>query len=184
MTKIKQHAYLFDATRCIDCRACMIACTVENNVPANDSYIWVAGQGVMGSYPNLKRASMPYHCMHCLEPDCVSACPVGAWNKREDGPVLYDEDKCIGCRYCMIACPFSVPKYEWEKIIFPWVRKCTFCADRMAGELTPACIKVCPTKTMFYGDYDEVVAEAQKRMKDSPGKYIDHIYGEKEAGYA
>ena len=79
MSQIKQHAYLFDATRCIDCRACMIACSVENNVPMNDSYIWVAGQGIMGTYPNLKRGTMPYHCMHCLKPDCVSACPVGAW---------------------------------------------------------------------------------------------------------
>jgi formate dehydrogenase iron-sulfur subunit len=82
----------------------------------------------------------------------------------------------------MIACPFNVPKYEWEGIIFPWVRKCTFCSDRIASQLIPACIKVCPTQTMFFGDYDDVLAEAQKRMKENPGKYIDHIYGKEEAG--
>jgi formate dehydrogenase iron-sulfur subunit len=82
----------------------------------------------------------------------------------------------------MIACPFNVPKYEWERIIFPWVRKCTFCSDRMAADITPACIKVCPTQTMFYGDWDAVVAEAQKRMADNPGKYVNHIYGKDEAG--
>src|SRR5574338_145711 len=104
MTNIKHHAYLFDATRCIDCRACMVACSVENNIEMDKTRIWVAGLGVMGEYPNLKRGTMVYHCMHCDHPDCMSACPVGAYSKAEDGPVTYNPDLCIGCRYCMNAC--------------------------------------------------------------------------------
>ena len=115
MATTKHHAFLFDATRCIDCRACMVACSVENNVPMDDTRIWVAGSRRQGEYPDLQRATMPYHCMHCLEPACVSACPVGAWTKREDGPVVYDTERCIGCRYCMNACPFGVPHFDWDK---------------------------------------------------------------------
>jgi formate dehydrogenase iron-sulfur subunit len=184
MIPIKQHAYLFDATRCIDCRACMIACSVENKVPMNDSYIWVAGQGVMGQYPVLKRATMPYHCMHCLEPDCVSACPVGAWSKREDGPVLYDEDKCIGCRYCMNACPFSVPHFDWDKGVLggALIHKCTMCVQRLDVGQIPACVQTCPTQALVFGERADLISEAHARIQARPGRYIDHVYGETENG--
>ena len=184
MKPIKQKAYLFDATRCIDCRACMIACSVENNVPANDSYIWVAGKGVMGEYPDLKRASMPYHCMHCLQPDCVSACPVGAWSKREDGPVLYDEEKCIGCRYCMNACPFGVPHFDWDKGILggALIHKCTMCVQRLDVGQVPACVQTCPTEALQFGERSDLIAEAHARIQMHPGRYIDHVYGETENG--
>jgi formate dehydrogenase iron-sulfur subunit len=119
--------------------------------------------------------------MHCKNPACVSACPVSALHKTNAGPIVYDFDRCIGCRYCMLACPFDIPKYEWEKAL-PWVRKCTFCSERIADGMIPACIKVCPTTTMFYGDSEEVMAEAEKRLKENPGKYVNHIYGKEEAG--
>ncbi len=109
MTDIKHHAYLFDATRCIDCRACMVACSVENNIEMDKTRIWVAGLGVTGEYPDLQRGTMVYHCMHCEHPDCMSACPVGAYTKAQDGPVTYNPDLCIGCRYCMNACPSTMP---------------------------------------------------------------------------
>jgi formate dehydrogenase iron-sulfur subunit len=162
----------------------MIACTVENKVPATDTYIWVAGRGVMGEYPVLSRASMPYHCMHCLEPDCVSACPVGAWSKRDDGPVLYDEDKCIGCRYCMNACPFSVPHFDWDKGLFggALIHKCTMCAHRLEVGQEPACVQTCPTGALKFGERADLITEAHARIQAHPGRYVDHIYGETENG--
>jgi formate dehydrogenase iron-sulfur subunit len=184
MATIQQYAYLYDATRCIDCRACMIACSVENNVPMNDTYIWVAGSDVMGEYPDLKRATMPYHCMHCLAPDCVSACPVGAWTKREDGPVLYDEKKCIGCRYCMNACPFSVPHFDWDKGLFggALMHKCTMCVQRLEVGQEPACVQTCPTGALKWGDREALIGEAHARIEAHPDRYIDHVYGEIENG--
>jgi formate dehydrogenase iron-sulfur subunit len=184
MAKIKQHAYLYDATRCIDCRACMIACSVENNVPMDDTYIWVTGSRVLGEYPNLKRATMPYHCMHCLAPDCVSACPVGAWYKREDGPVLYEQEKCIGCRYCMNACPFSVPTFDWDKGLLDGalMHKCTMCVQRLEVGEEPACVHTCPTGALKFGEREELVAEAHARIDAHPNRYIDHVYGELENG--
>ncbi len=180
----KQYAYIFDATRCIDCRACMIACSVENNVEMGESYIWLAGAGVMGEYPNLKRASMPYHCMHCIEPDCASACPVGAWNKREDGPVVYEADKCIGCRYCMNACPFQVPNFDWNKGVFEgaFIRKCTMCTQRLEVGQVPACVHTCPTDALKFGERADLIAEAHARIDANPERYINHVYGEFENG--
>jgi formate dehydrogenase iron-sulfur subunit len=181
---IKQHAYLFDATRCIDCRACMIACSVENQTPMNDTYIWLTGAGVIGEYPNLKRASMPYHCMHCLEPDCVSACPVGAWEKRADGPVVYKAERCIGCRYCMNACPFQVPHFDWDKNIFEgaFIHKCTMCTQRLQAGQIPACVHTCPTNALVFGERADLIAEAHARIAVHPGRYVDHVYGELENG--
>jgi formate dehydrogenase iron-sulfur subunit len=181
---IKQHAYLFDATRCIDCRACMIACSVENQVEMGESHIWLTGAGVMGTYPDLKRASMPYHCMHCLEPDCASACPVGAWHKRADGPVVYNAGKCIGCRYCMNACPFEVPHFDWNKGIVEgaFIRKCTMCTQRLEVGQSPACVHTCPTDALKFGERADLIAEAHARIAAHPGRYIDHVYGEFENG--
>jgi formate dehydrogenase iron-sulfur subunit len=162
----------------------MIACTVENTVPMNDTYIWVAGRDVMGEYPELTRGSMPYHCMHCLAPDCVSACPVGAWYKREDGPVLYDEKRCIGCRYCMNACPFSVPHFDWDKGLLDGalMHKCTMCQHRLEVGQEPACVQTCPTGALKFGDRADLIAEAHARIGAHPGRYIDHVYGEIENG--
>ncbi len=184
MAETKQHAYLFDATRCIDCRACMVACSVENRVPMNDSYIWVAGQGVIGQYPDLTRGTMPYHCMHCLEPDCVSACPVGAWSKREDGPVIYDEDKCIGCRYCMNACPFGVPHFDWDKGLLggALMHKCAMCVQRLDAGQLPACVQTCPTEALVFGERSTLIAEAHSRIQAHPDRYVDHVFGEHENG--
>ncbi len=184
MSEVKPHAYLFDATRCIDCRACMIACSVENNVPMNDSYIWLAGMGVMGTYPELKRGTMPYHCMHCLEPDCVSACPVGAWYQREDGPVLYHAEKCIGCRYCMNACPFGVPHFDWQAGLLggALVHKCTMCPQRLEQGLEPACVATCPTEALEFGARDDMLKEAHARIAAHPDRYVDHVFGETENG--
>ena len=184
MTEIKQHAYLFDATRCIDCRACMVACSVENQIENDKTRIWVAGVGVKGIYPELDRATMVYHCMHCNEPDCLSACPVGAYSKRPDGPVEYNKDKCIGCRYCMNACPFGVPHFDYDKGVIEgaFIDKCTFCPQRIDVGEEPACVATCPTDALEYGERDELLAKAHERIAAHPDRYVDHVYGEFENG--
>ena len=120
-------------------------------------------------------------CMHCVDPACVSACPVGALQKTENGPVVYDEKICIGCRYCMAACPFEIPKYEWEKV-FPRVMKCDFCADRQECGQEPACVEACTTGAITYGKRADLIVEAKERIQNDPGNYIDHVYGEHEVG--
>jgi Fe-S-cluster-containing dehydrogenase component len=181
---IQSRAILFDATRCIDCRACMVACSVENKVPNDVTRIWVAGDAVMGEYPELERATMPYHCMHCLEPACVSACPVGAYTKRPDGPVIYDPHVCIGCRYCMNACPFDVPHFEWNRGVdqHAQIIKCDQCSQRVDAGQEPACVATCPTEAVVFGDRNELLQTARQRIKDHPDRYIDDIYGESENG--
>ncbi len=184
MTEIKNKAFIFDATRCIDCRACMVACSVENNIPMNKTRIWVAGLGVKGVFPDLDRATMVYHCMHCDEPDCLSACPVGAYYKRPDGPVIYDPQKCIGCRYCMNACPFGVPHFDYDKGLVEgaFIDKCTMCPQRIDVGLAPACVSTCPPDALEYGERDELIAKAHARIQAHPDRYIDHVYGEFENG--
>ena len=188
---------LVDLTRCIGCRGCQIACKSWNERSTKPTVM----SGVFTNPPKLNSETYTHinyieqpqdsgqawhfvkdQCMHCKDPACVSACPVNALEKTSTGPVIYHYSRCIGCRYCMIACPFQIPKYEWEKALTPWVQKCTFCSERIANELVPACIKVCPTQVMHYGTLEEVLREAKKRQQDSPGRYVDRIYGEKEAG--
>ena len=184
MSQINHKAFLFDASRCIDCRACMVACSVENKIPMNKTRIWVAGLGLIGEFPDLKRASMVYHCMHCNEPDCLSACPVGAYSKRPDGPVVYDPSKCIGCRYCMNACPFGVPHFDFDKGLIPgaFIDKCTMCPQRIDFGQEPACVATCPTDALVFGERAELVKEAHARITDHPDRYVDHVYGEFENG--
>jgi formate dehydrogenase iron-sulfur subunit len=120
--------------------------------------------------------------MHCEDPTCVSVCPVGALAKTAEGPVFYEASKCMGCRYCMQACPFNVPQYEWDDSITPRVRKCDMCRDRLAAGLPTACAAVCPTGATKFGYRDELIEEARARIAKNPEKYVDHIYGVTEVG--
>ena len=120
-------------------------------------------------------------CMNCVQPTCVSVCPVGALQKTALGPVIYDADKCMGCRYCMQACPFQVPTYEWSSRL-PRMRKCDMCYERQsAGKLT-ACAEACPTGATICGDRDELIAEARRRIAEKPDQYLPRIYGLEEVG--
>jgi len=189
-------AVLCDATKCIGCRACQVACKQWNELPAEATI----NRGTYENPPKLSAYTFTkirfnevgdngkFHfvftktqCMHCEYPACVEACIVGALQKTANGPVIYDEGKCIGCRYCMVACPFGIPNFEWDSPL-PWIRKCTFCADRQGAGLKPACVTTCPTGALEFDERDELIAEARRRIAAVPGKYVDHIYGEKELG--
>ena len=124
------------------------------------------------------------NCLHCNKPACVSACIVGAFKKLEDGPVVYDVWKCMGCRYCMVACPFGIPTYEYDNLLTPQVRKCTLCADEgnpQKGKV-PACVKICPEEAMTYGKRSDLLELAHEKIRKHPDVYLDHVYGEHEAG--
>ncbi|MGA8366085.1 MAG: 4Fe-4S dicluster domain-containing protein [Candidatus Acidiferrales bacterium] len=176
-------AILYDATLCIDCKACERACAERNLLPYDDAIATEEKQSahkftvVMAEGDKFMRRL----CMNCLDPTCVSVCPVAALRKTVQGPVTYDESRCIGCRYCMMACPFSVPKYEWSSLL-PRVRKCDMCADRVAAGKQTACAEACPTGATKFGERDELVAEAEDRIAKNPSQYIDHIYGLNEVG--
>ena len=123
-----------------------------------------------------------FQCMHCNDPSCVSACIVGALVKEINGMVTYDAKKCIGCRYCMVACPFQVPAYEYDEPLTPEVRKCTFCFNYVADGGLPSCAQVCPREVMTFGKKADLLDLARWKLKNNPGKYVDHIYGEHEVG--
>jgi len=170
---------LFDATRCIGCNACAEACKEQNSLPLpiepkTTAYTWTVVEPIEGIH--VRRL-----CMHCLDPTCVSVCPVGALAKTPEGPVVYDSTRCIGCRYCIMACPFDVPKYQWDRAL-PVVGKCVLCVDRVRKGLATACATACPTGATAFGERDDLLREARSRIEASPGAYVDHVYGEEEAG--
>ena len=186
-------AMLYDATKCIGCRACQNACKEWNGNPAEpdpaglydaptelSADTWTLIQ-LAELAENGERSFLKRQCMHCLHPACVSACPVGALRQTEYGAIVYDPDRCIGCRYCMVACPFGVPKLEWEKRL-PYIRKCTFCIDRLKDGLEPACSAACPVGALTFGERDSLITEAEDRIRNNPDKYVNHIYGKEELG--
>jgi Fe-S-cluster-containing dehydrogenase component len=180
-------AMLYDATKCVGCRACEQACSACRTRPIPDAgdqpcdltpYQWtVIKQYREGSQMSFRK----YQCMHCEHPACVSVCPVQALQKLDTGPVVYDPERCIGCRYCMVACPFHVPRVDWSRQL-PEISKCNFCADRIQVGLLPACAEACPMGALTFGTRDEILQEAHARIDGSAELYTDHVYGESEAG--
>jgi formate dehydrogenase iron-sulfur subunit len=176
-------AILYDSTLCIGCKACEVACSERWGLPYNDT---IAAEEKISAH---KLTAIETHgdkysrrlCMNCLTPACVSVCPVGALEKTKLGPVTYDADKCMGCRYCMQACPFQVPTYEWTSRL-PKMRKCDMCYERQSLGKPTACTEACPAGATICGERDELVAEARKRIAAKPGEYYDKIYGLQEAG--
>jgi Fe-S-cluster-containing dehydrogenase component len=121
-------------------------------------------------------------CNHCLEPACASACFVNAFTKTKEGAVIYDASVCVGCRYCMIACPFEIPTYEYDKVLEPRVMKCTMCHPRVVQGLLPGCVDTCPTEALSFGKRKDLLRIARERIRKYPDRYVDHIYGEHEMG--
>lgn len=180
---LKEKGILFDVTLCVGCGSCYNACKEANNLPQTNKdflkdHLSDKTFTVIEQYEDLYTRKL---CMHCNEPACVSVCLVGALSKSPTGSVVYDADKCIGCRYCMQACPQKVPRYEWETTK-PRVRKCQLCPDRVKAGLLPACVEACPNEATLYGDMDQLITIAKNRLKENPEKYYQHIYGLEEVG--
>jgi formate dehydrogenase iron-sulfur subunit len=173
-------ALLVDMTRCIGCRACVAACKEAHDLPGDesDTVLSATAYTAMVDRGDLHIRKL---CMHCVTPSCASVCPVAALRKTAAGPVVYESSRCIGCRYCMLACPFSVPRYEWNQAV-PSVRKCDLCVERLARGEIPACAAACPVEATVAGSRDELLAEAHRRITDAPGAYFPHVYGETELG--
>ncbi len=191
---------LVDTTACIGCRSCEWACKEAHNLP-NKPLDWyhenreilktkrrpdVTSLTVVNEYEKKAEYELPIdvkvQCMHCEDPACVASCIVHAFTKHENGPVTWDGARCIGCRYCMVACPFQIPTFEYGKAIQPDIMKCDFCFDRTRKGLLPACVEVCPVEALTYGKREEVLLLAKSKIKEFPERYVNHVYGEYEVG--
>jgi len=200
----EHYGVLVDTTRCIGCRRCEWACNEWNKNPNRPIKEFEASVNqkksvfnevrrmhaenftVVNRYVSSKDGKPIYvkrQCMQCEEPGCLSACFVDAFRKTAEGSVLYNPHVCIGCRYCMLACPFDVPGYEYNEPLNPQVTKCTMCYDRITKEGgVPACVEICPAEALRFGGRSELINVAHERIRNNPGKYVDHIYGEHEVG--
>lgn len=178
-------AILTDTTICVGCERCVMACEstwrTGDTIPSRHA----APDGLSGnrwtSVVKIEERFVRKHCLHCVAPSCVAACPVHAFYKIDSGPVIYMPGKCIGCRYCMIACPFKIPRYDWDEPI-PFVQKCKFCFERLQAGGNPACTSACPYGATVYGPRAELVAQAHARIKNKPDVYVPHVYGETDFG--
>ncbi len=174
-------AILIDISRCIGCKSCYQSCCEINELPEGEGNE-LSATAYTAVYDYGNDTYVRKVCMHCTEPACASVCPVGALKKTEEGPVVYDEDLCIGCRYCMVACPFDTPKYEWGKAN-PRVKKCIMCYEKKVSQgEQPACTEWCPAEANVFGEREELLEEARRRIRENPDTYVPYIYGEKEVG--
>ncbi|WP_316896853.1 sulfate respiration complex iron-sulfur protein HmcB [Pseudodesulfovibrio indicus] len=189
------HGVLFDATRCIGCRKCELACNEVNELPAPDkpfddlTVLDTERRTDEKTYTVVNKYQTPAgpvfrknQCNHCLEPACASACFVRAFKKEPNGAVTYDASVCVGCRYCMVACPFSIPAYEYDEPLTPRVMKCTMCYPRLQEGKLPGCVEKCPKEALTFGLRTDLIKIARKRIEAYPDRYQDHIYGEHEMG--
>ena len=180
-------AVLVDVTKCTGCEKCIEACINKNNLDADKGYFdSVISRDGLSSDRLLAIKKIEtgrftrLSCMHCNEPACVSACLVGGITKSKEGPVIYDPDKCIGCRYCMLACPFHIPQYEWNEVR-PFMKKCNLCYDRIKENKLPACVEACPQKAIIFGEREKLLEMAHSAINKN-NKYLKHVWGEKEYG--
>jgi formate dehydrogenase iron-sulfur subunit len=191
-------AILHDITLCVGCRICEDACNKVNHLPPPDKPFTdlsvldihrrttTKAFTVVNKYENKGPSkSLVFYkkqCNHCLEPACASACFVRALTKTGTGAVVYDASVCVGCRYCMIACPFEIPTYEYDQVLTPRIRKCTMCYPRIIKGQLPGCVEACPMEALSFGKRKDMIKLAQERFRKYPNRYVDHIYGEHEMG--
>ena len=194
---VEFYGILIDTTKCIGCRACEEACNSENRLPkpkvsfSSESVFEQKRDTspdaftVVNRFPNGKEPDKPIfvrrQCMHCTQPSCASACLCKAMEKTPEGPTVYHEDRCMGCRYCMISCPFDIPKFEYDSPS-PFVRKCIGCPDRVAKGEPTACAEACPEGATLFGKRRDLIEEAKRRIYQHPDRYYPHVYGEHEVG--
>jgi formate dehydrogenase iron-sulfur subunit len=189
-------AVLHDTTLCIGCRRCEGACNTVNQLPAPEvpftdlSVLDTPRRTTSKAYTVVNRKPGGDHgpvfvkkqCNHCQEPACASVCFVKALQKTPEGAVVYDASVCVGCRYCMIACPFEIPTYEYDSAFSPRVMKCTMCHPRVIEGKLPGCVEACPTEALLFGKRDDLLTIARQRIARRPDRYVNHIYGEREMG--
>ena len=178
---------LYDSSRCVGCRECIVGCSEANgwdctsalsDGPALTDYApTVLQRFVVGGEDCFRKVQ----CMHCVDPACVSACMLGAMHKDADGAVVWNGDLCVGCRYCQIACPYNVPRFEWDTPV-PRLEKCDMCASRRAEGLGPACVAQCRRGALVYGDREDMIAEAHRRIEANPTAYNPKVFGESDGG--
>lgn len=176
-------AILVDITECIGCRGCVEGCMLRRGIeedPFEVEQLSAKAYTIVEEYGDADYFARRM-CMHCQDPTCASACPVEAIRKTEMGPVIYEARRCLGCRYCMMACPFDVPRFEWNASV-PSIAKCDMCVDRQLRGEVPACVEACPVEATISGTRGELLAEAHRRIAADPDKYYDHVYGEHEVG--
>jgi Fe-S-cluster-containing dehydrogenase component len=192
------YAVLHDTTLCIGCRECEAACNEVNGLPAPErsfddlsvlddkrrtdetkfTVVNKYGDSVEGTSPVFRKQQ----CNHCKEPACASACFVSAFTKTPEGAVVYNPSVCVGCRYCLVACPFDVPAYEYDEALNPTVVKCTMCHPLLLEGKLPGCVDACPKEALSFGKREDLITIARERIRKYPDRYIDHIYGEREVG--
>ena len=184
---------LYDTTRCIGCKTCVVACREANDLPPDPGPfpdglydapcdLDAGTKNVIKLYEEDGRQSyMKSQCMHCIDPACCDACMLGALQKRDGGIVTWDGTRCVGCRYCQMACPFNIPKFEWEAVN-PRIVKCEMCVHRLREGGIPACCEVCPREAVIYGLRTELLDEARRRQAADPERYVETIYGEHDGG--
>jgi formate dehydrogenase iron-sulfur subunit len=183
---------LHDTSRCIGCRKCELACNQVNglaapDIPFDDLTVLEkkrrtdeAEYTVVNRFDNGVFAKI--QCNHCQEPACASACFVKALYKDASGAVVYDESLCVGCRYCMVACPFNVPAFTYFDPLTPKITKCTLCLPRIQEGKLPGCVEICPKEALTFGRRTDLIKVARQRIAKKPDQYVDHIYGEYEMG--
>jgi Fe-S-cluster-containing dehydrogenase component len=181
---------LYDSTRCVGCQTCENSCAEIHGLPAPTD---APAAGVVGETSENSRTVInafkttkgevfsKKQCMHCNEPACAAACLTQAMYKTKEGPVIWRANKCMGCRYCMVSCPFDVPKFEYFSPN-PKINKCDLCYERVMKGEKPGCAADCPAEAITFGTRRELIREARKRINDQPDVYADFIYGEHEAG--
>jgi formate dehydrogenase iron-sulfur subunit len=177
-----EYGILIDTTLCVGCYECEHACA-ERWGFERDPEVHKLSSTSNTAILTVDDVYVPRMCMHCEDPTCASVCPVAAFQKTPEGAVVYDADLCMGCRYCMQACPFDVPRYQWSSLN-PKVTKCDMCHERVLAGNKPACVEACPTEARIFGPLEEIITLAKKRLEENPDTYYPKMYGLREAGGA